>query len=313
MWAYAITTTKATRTSQNCSQEFGTLCTCICHFYTFRRETFSNIPRREMTCFVVVWTTWAYDNKCSILSQFSSLKCWFQFNSRIVRIHFAITITVNNWEMIAETRSHIFTWRSRCRWRRVCLSSLFKIVLSGSETKVTINGLKIKIALAYKNCREKCKPLTLHGLCPPQHLKFGDYTSVFFTGKSKQTYENEKRTSRTRWRADKWRMPPSVQKSFCLLVKYADLGYSHWRHLCHCVSSICLRTWNNTYTRKHVVHLLECRPGVRFSKVPKLFGWQKSLCIFNRNTSRALKLCSYFVFSFIWNILKEQVFTASGS
>ena len=28
---------------------------------------------------------------------------------------------------------------------------------------------------------------------------------------------------------------------------------------------------------------------------------------------RALKLCSYFVFSFIWNILKERVFTASGS
>ena len=53
--------------------------------------------------------------------------------------------------------------------------------------------------------------------------------------------------------------------------------------------------------------------GARFSKVPKLFGWQKSLWIFNRNTFRALKLCSYFVFSFIWNILKERVFTASGS
>ena len=55
------------------------------------------------------------------------------------------------------------------------------------------------------------------------------------------------------------------------------------------------------------------QPGARFSKVPKLFGCQKSLCIFNGNTFRALKLCSYFVFSFIWNILKERVFTASGS
>ena len=35
-------------------------------------------------------------------------------------------------------------------------------------------------------------------------------------------------------------------------------------------------------------------PGARFSKVPKLFGWQKSLCTFNRDTFRALKLCSYF-------------------
>ena len=44
-----------------------------------------------------------------------------------------------------------------------------------------------------------------------------------------------------------------------------------------------------------------------------LFGWLKSLCTFNRDTFRALKLCSYFVFSFIWNILNEQVFAASGS
>ena len=31
-------------------------------------QTFSFFPRREMTCFAVVWTTWAYDDKCSILS-----------------------------------------------------------------------------------------------------------------------------------------------------------------------------------------------------------------------------------------------------
>ena len=33
-------------------------------------ETFSFFLRREMTCFAVVWTTWAYDEKCSILSSF---------------------------------------------------------------------------------------------------------------------------------------------------------------------------------------------------------------------------------------------------
>ena len=47
-----------------------------------------------------------------------SLKRWFQFNSRKVRTHFATVMTLNNWKMIAETRSYIFRWRSRCRRRR---------------------------------------------------------------------------------------------------------------------------------------------------------------------------------------------------
>jgi len=48
----------------------------------------------------------------------------FQFNSRIVRTHFSNITTLNNWKMIAETRSYIFWWRSRFRRRRGCLSSL---------------------------------------------------------------------------------------------------------------------------------------------------------------------------------------------
>ena len=56
---------------------------------------------------------------------FSCLKRCFQFNSRIVRtIRFASVMTLNNWETIAERRSYIFRWRSRCRRRRVWLSSL---------------------------------------------------------------------------------------------------------------------------------------------------------------------------------------------
>ena len=55
---------------------------------------------------------------------FLSLKCWFQFNSRIVGTHFASVMTLNNWEMIAEMRSYIFRWRFRRRRRRFCLSSL---------------------------------------------------------------------------------------------------------------------------------------------------------------------------------------------
>ena len=33
-------------------------------------QTFSFFPRREITCFAVVWTTWAYDDQCSILSSY---------------------------------------------------------------------------------------------------------------------------------------------------------------------------------------------------------------------------------------------------
>ena len=73
-----------------------------------------------MTCFAVVRTTWAQDDKCSFLS----LKRWFQFNSWIVRTHFATLMTLNNSEMTAQTRSYIFRWRSRCRRRRVCVNSL---------------------------------------------------------------------------------------------------------------------------------------------------------------------------------------------
>ena len=51
-------------------------------------------------------------------------KRWFQFNSRIVRTHFSSITSLNNWKMIAETRSHVFRWRSRFRRRRGCLSSL---------------------------------------------------------------------------------------------------------------------------------------------------------------------------------------------
>ena len=48
----------------------------------------------------------------------------FPVNSRIVRTHFAIVITLNNWETIAETRSYIFRWRSHCGRSPVFLSSL---------------------------------------------------------------------------------------------------------------------------------------------------------------------------------------------
>ena len=95
------------------------------HFSSFDiLKTFSFFLWREMTCFAVVWTTWAYDDKCMFNFVFLCPKRWFQINSRTVRRHLSSIMTLNNWNMIAEKRSYIFRWRSRFRRRRVCLSSL---------------------------------------------------------------------------------------------------------------------------------------------------------------------------------------------
>ena len=85
-------------------------------------KTFSFFLRREMTCFAVVWTTWAYDDKCSVLSYFVPSA---GSRLRIVRTHFSSIMTLNNLEMIAETRSYILRWRSRFRRRRVCLPIVY--------------------------------------------------------------------------------------------------------------------------------------------------------------------------------------------
>ena len=81
---------------------------------------------------LVLSTTWN-DLFCSCVDDvsiwwqmFNFVLCpkrWFQFNSRIVGTHFSSIVSLNNWKMIAETRSHIFKWRSCFRRRRVCLSS----------------------------------------------------------------------------------------------------------------------------------------------------------------------------------------------
>ena len=67
-------------------------------------------------------------------------KRWFQFNSRIVnlRAHFSSIMSLNNWKMIAETRSYIFRCRSRLRRRRVCFklpnNSLRRRATGGDST-----------------------------------------------------------------------------------------------------------------------------------------------------------------------------------
>ena len=103
-----------------------TRCTCIFYLLTFWRRSRSFF--RELTYFAVVLFTFVDD--VSVWWQkfnfvFLSLKRWFQFNSWVVRTHFATMMTLNNSEMTAETRSYIYRWRSRCRRRRVCVNSLF--------------------------------------------------------------------------------------------------------------------------------------------------------------------------------------------
>ena len=54
-------------------------------------------------------------------------------------------------------------------------------------------------------------------------------------------------------------------------------------------------------------------PRARFSKVPKLFGWHNSLCIFKTKVFHVTKPCSYFNFYCLYNIWKDQLYRTSGS
>ena len=108
-------------------------------YLTMKNNRFARVARAffifgHFADVLVLSTTWN-DLFCSCVDDvsvwwqmfnfvFLPLKRWFQFNSRIVRTHFASVMTLNNWEVIAETPSYIFTWRSHCRRRPVCLNSL---------------------------------------------------------------------------------------------------------------------------------------------------------------------------------------------
>ena len=73
------------------------------HFASFDiLKTFSFSLRREMTCFAVVWTTWAWWWQMFNFV-FLCLKRWFQFISRIVRTHFSSIMSLNIRKMIAKT------------------------------------------------------------------------------------------------------------------------------------------------------------------------------------------------------------------
>ena len=96
-------------------------------------KTFSFFLRREI-CVDDVSIGWQMFNFV-LLSQ----KRWFQFNSRIVRTHFASAMTLNNCDIIEERRSYIFSWRSRGRRSRLCLSSLMMSDETSSVSKLKMS------------------------------------------------------------------------------------------------------------------------------------------------------------------------------
>ena len=127
------------------------ICGMQAHFSSFDiLKTFSFFLWCEMTFFAVVWMTWGYDDKCSIMSR---PKRWLQFNSRIVKAHISGIMTMNNWKMIAETRSDIFRWRSRFCRRRVCLSSLL-ILPYERPTGPGLTWQTIWLAIEGRHCRK---------------------------------------------------------------------------------------------------------------------------------------------------------------
>ena len=113
------------------SHKFASLTKKNNSFARFARAFFGFLHFADVLALSTAWN----DMFCScvddvsiwwLMFNFASLplKRLFHFNFRTMRTHFSILMTLNNCEMIAETRSYIFRSRSRCRRRPLCLSSL---------------------------------------------------------------------------------------------------------------------------------------------------------------------------------------------
>ena len=113
---------------------------------------------------------------------------WFQFNCRIVRTHFWNIMTLNNWKMIAETRTDIFRWRSRFHRRRVCLSPLIakQVIWRRGKTTTTAKCTNMKkIPLQSESVQNYCFSLSDMQICdflvaivvlvPKYHCHFGSW------------------------------------------------------------------------------------------------------------------------------------------
>ena len=70
-------------------------------------------------------------------------------------------------------------------------------------------------------------------------------------------------------------------------------------------------------TEQKLIYMVFSASGVRFSKLPKLFGHISDdlilLYIFNTNGPRGAKLCRYFNFYSLYKIWNDQLYRISGS
>ena len=104
-------------------KQFCTLCRCF-FFFHFRTSRWRSRPRREMTCFAVVWTMRAHDDKGYILSSYpKALKLWFASVNDLERFRALCTcdfrICTFHGRSIHDVKWHVKT----CRFRLFSLLS----------------------------------------------------------------------------------------------------------------------------------------------------------------------------------------------
>ena len=144
---------------------------------------------------------------------FSCPKRLFQINSRTVRTHFSIIMTLNNWKVIAETRSYIFKWRSRFSQRRVCLSSLVSVLRHAYQ--IWKPQFLSVVQFPFDNCHSPFSPTTFSEIGVCLHNLF-----FIIVSKGVETIEDLK----------KQRTFKSIFKLVCFLV-FQTLFY-FYSHCC---------------------------------------------------------------------------------
>ena len=120
-------------------------------------QPFSFFPWREITCFEIVWTTWALTHK--FLPFFLTSKALEQisFSSRIITTHFTSIMKWNKWDVIAEVRDYILRSRSRCRRSSPCLTHLeISKTLTGARFSKVPENFRARKAIHKTATRSFC-------------------------------------------------------------------------------------------------------------------------------------------------------------
>lgn len=133
----------------------------FCFLYISR--SFMFFRWHEMTCFAVVLTKWALDDKSSILSSYLQTARTNLMPGELVT-HFACVAIWNNRKMIAETRSDIFRWPSpSCLLKLPIRLERALIFATTSTRKYKRVWLKIDIDSRFKRKRHlKKRTIYIH-------------------------------------------------------------------------------------------------------------------------------------------------------